>query len=385
LISWLTGLILILVGATSVAAADPDLEPVGYGQLQGWAQDDHGAALDAFRRSCREILDEAAGFSRAVKFGGSLQEWRAACQGAMSAQDPRRFFETGFKPYRVVDRQRPEGLFTGYFEPEVDGSLQRSEAFPVPIYRMPDDLVAFSEAEMEKAGTAFGRIVDGTPQPYLTRQQIEQGALAGKNLEIVWLRNWADAFFIHVQGSGRVRLDGGGVIRLSYSAKSGHPYTGIGGVLVERGELDREDMSMQAIRHWMIQNPKAARELMWENRSFIFFREADLEDNNLGAFGAQHVQLTPLRSLAVDRSYWMMGMPAWLETAAPSRDKSDHTSFRHLLIAQDTGSAIRGAVRGDIFWGFGETAGAIAGKMKSPGTMTVLLPLAVADELGLPR
>lgn len=226
--------------------------------------------------------------------------------------------------------------------------------------------------------------MDGKQAPYLTRRDIEEGALEGQGLEIVWLRDWADAFFIQVQGSGRVRLAEGGMLRLSYAAKSGHPYTGIGGLLVQRGVLSEEAMSMQAIRRWMSRNPRDARELMWENKSFVFFREIELEDPALGALGAQHVQLTPRRSLAIDRSLWMFGTPVWLDTHAPAEEGSRMVEFRHLLIAQDTGSAIRGLARGDVYWGFGAAAAALAGPMKSTGAMTVLLPVEVAGELGLP-
>jgi membrane-bound lytic murein transglycosylase A len=364
---------------------DGQLAPVNFASLEGWKGYDHGGALPAFRRSCREILEQGASFRRPVRFGGSPSSWRSACLAAFEATDSRVFFESMFRPYRVQDRDRPEGLFTGYYEPEVEGSRRRSAVFHVPLYRRPPDLVAFSAAETEHYGLSYGRLVDGHPAPYLTRQVIEQGALAGKGLEIVWLRDWADAFFIHIQGSGRVRLAEGGMLRLSYSAKSGHPYTGIGGLLVQRGKLSPEAMSMQAIRAWMLKHPTEARELMWENRSFVFFREVVLEDPDLGALGAQHVQLTPRRSLAIDRANWMFGTPVWLDTAAPSATGNALEPFRQLLVAQDTGSAIKGLARGDIYWGFGEAAAQIAGPMKSEGNMVVLLPREVAEELGLPR
>jgi membrane-bound lytic murein transglycosylase A len=172
-------------------------------------------------------------------------------------------------------------------------------------------------------------------------------------------------------------------MRLSYAAKSGQAYTGIGGLLVERGVLTREDMSMQSIRTWMRQHPYEARQLMWENKSFVFFREVQLEDPTLGALGAQKVQLTPGRSLAVDRTYWMFGTPVWLETTVPFPAAGKPPTFNGLLIAQDTGTAIRGRARGDVFWGFGADAAEVAGRMKSPGNMTVLLPNSAAKRLRL--
>jgi membrane-bound lytic murein transglycosylase A len=331
------------------------------------------------------MLEQGSGFRRPVRFGGSPSSWRSACLGAFETGHARDYFERGFRAYRVHDAERPEGLFTGYYEPEVDGSRTRSQAFHVPVYRRPPDLVAFREGEEAGTGLAYGRLVDGKPAPYLTRREIELGALAGRGLEIVWLKDWADAFFIQIQGSGRVRLADGGTMRLSYAAKSGLPYTGIGGRLVERGVLAPEAMSMQAIRAWMAKHPGEARELMWENQSFVFFREVDLEDPALGALGAQHVQLTPRRSLAVDRGLWMVGTPVWLETEAPTGDAGRGEPFRQLLVAQDTGSAIRGLARGDVYWGFGDAAAAIAGPMKSAGNMAVLLPIDVAEELGLSR
>ena len=353
--------------------------------LEGWGRHDHEATRDVFRLSCREMLEQGAGFKRLVRFGGSPSSWRSACLSAFEAGSARDYFERMFRAYRVLDGQRPAGLFTGYFEPEVDGSRSRSEAFHVPVYRRPPDLIAFRDEEKARSGLAYGRLAAGAPAPYLTRREIEEGALAGQGLEIVWLRDWADVFFIQIQGSGRVRLAEGGTMRLSYAAKSGHPYTGIGGLLVQRGLISEEAMSMQAIRAWMAANPQDARELMWENRSFVFFREIDLEDPERGALGAQHVQLTPERSLAVDRDYWMLGTPVWLDTHSPSGKDNAMRPFRQLLIAQDTGSAIKGLARGDVYWGFGDRAAQIAGPMKSAGTMTVLLPHAVADELGLPK
>lgn len=358
------------------------LSPVSFSSLDGWQADDHEAAREAFRLSCREMLEQGAGFRRPVRFGGSPSSWRSTCLAAFEAGDAREYFERFFRPYRVHDSERPQGLFTGYFEPEVEGSRSHRPGFDVPIYRRPPDLVNLHDGD--GTGLAYGRVVDGKPAPYLTRRDIEEGALAGQGLELVWLRDWADAFFMQVQGSGRVRLAEGGTMRLSYSAKSGLPYTGIGGLLVERGVLSAEAMSMQAIRSWMASHPKEARELMWKNESFVFFRVVDLENPDLGALGAQHVQLTPRRSLAIDRAVWMFGTPVWLNADAPIGAGGTMAPFRQLLVAQDTGSAIKGLARGDVYWGFGDAAGHIAGPMKSSGQMTILLPLAVAIELGLP-
>lgn len=362
---------------------DSPLEAVAFSQLDGWAVDDHEAVLAVLRRSCVAILHLTADSHCQARFAGNLQAWQDVASAALTASPARQFFETQFQPYRVCDPERPEGLFTGYFEPEVVGSLKAEGEFCVPVYRPPADLVTFPEAMRQRHGLTAGRLAGGKPGPYFTRREIEQGALDGRGLEIVWLRDWADAFFIHIQGSGRIRLRQGGIMRLGYAAKSGLPYTSIGAVLADRGIMSREQLSMQSIREWMVQNPAEARALMWENQSFIFFQVAQLEDAGLGALGAQDVQLTPRRSLAVDRRFWTLGTPVWLDADVPAGDEGSMERFRQLLIAQDTGSAIRGLARGDVYWGFGDSAGRIAGPMKSSGDMYVLLPCAVAEELGL--
>jgi len=363
------------------ATAAPVLEKIDAAAIQGWAGDDHAAALAAFRRSCAEIVTEGRAFQRPVKFGGGRSEWMEICRAAIDATDPRRFFETHFLALRVHDPERAEGLFTGYYEPEARGSRTPSPEFPVPVYGKPSDLVALDAAAEKALDLKYGRLVDGKPVAYFTRKEIEQGALAGRGLEIAWLADWADAFFIHIQGSGRVRLPDGSLLRLAFAGKTGQPYTGIGPRLVERGAFSHGDMSMQSTRAWMAAHPREARELMWENKSFIFFREVEINDPALGPPGAQQVSLTPRRSLAVDRSLWMFGTPVWLDTMAPLGPGGAAEPFRHLMIAQDTGTAIKGHVRGDVFWGAGEAAALTAGHMKGPGRMIVFLPRDLAQRL----
>ena len=361
--------------------AKPILKSVPFEQIKGWAEDDHAAALAAFQRSCQEIIETGHGFERHVKFGGTCAEWMAVCKAAVHAKNPRQFFELEFTALSVADPSRPEGLFTGYYEPEAEGSRTPGNGFDVPIYCKPPDLVSFDEATEKHLGLKYGRMVGGKASGYFTRREIEEGVLKSKGVELVWLKSWVDAFFIHVQGSGRIRFADGSFMRLAYGAKTGQPYSGIGGLLVGRGVLTKDNMSMQALRKWMGENPKAARELMWENKSFIFFREVKVDDATLGAPGAQKVSLTPLRSLAVDRSLWMFGTPIWLDAEVPSGTNNKMQSFRHLMVAQDTGTAIKGYARGDVYWGWGEKAALIAGQMKSPGTMTVLLPKKLAHRL----
>jgi membrane-bound lytic murein transglycosylase A len=323
---------------------------------------------------------------RQAGFAGSWSDWQQACLQAatVAAGEARSFFEECFAPLRVVDPARLHGLFTGYYEPLAEGRLTPGEGYEVPIYGKPPDLEAFGLEIEKQIGFRYGRREQGLPVPYHTRREIENGALQGHGLELVWLKSWVDAFFIHVQGSGRVQLPDGRSIRLAYAAKSGRAYTGIGGLLVERGEISKADMSMQTIRRWMADHGKAARQLMWENESFVFFRRVDVADESLGAPGAQGVNLSPLRSLAVDRSLWPFGLPVWLDLMAPSGPDASLQPFRRLLVAQDTGSAIKGHARGDVYWGWGAKAALTAGHMASPGEMVVLLPKPLALRLAGP-
>lgn len=354
------------------------LQVTAFANIPGWLEDNNVKALEVFKRSYLEMKKTSHGFKRSAEFGGTLEDWLSVPETALETTDARKFFETHFVPFNVKDPVRPEGLFTGYYEPEAEGSLEQTDIYKVPIYRKPPELVALIEADQNTVGLAYGKLKNGRAEAFFTRQEVESGALAGRGLEIVWLKSWVDAFFIHIQGSGRIRLNDGRIIRLAYAAKNGHPYTGIGGVLLKRGVATPRTMSMQVLREWMAAHPQEARALMWNNKSFIFFRDIDVPDSALGALGAQQVHLTPLRSLAVDRSIWMYGTPIWLDTTTPPESPIGSQPFRHLMVAQDTGTAIRGHIRGDVYWGWGEDAAQIAGNMKSPGRMTVLLPHALA-------
>ena len=368
---------LCMMGSTANA-----LEPVSFQSIEGWKADNLVEALQPFRESCREVLSGSWAFDRSVRYGGHQDQWREICSAAEKDLDPRTFFETWFRPYRVVDAAG--GLFTGYFEPQVEASLHPDNRFSIPIYRKPADLVAFELAGKRALGMDYGRLVNGQPQLYYSRKEIENGALSGRGLELAYVATWADAFFMQIQGAGRLHLKDGSVLRLGYAAKSGRPYTSIGSLLAEAGVIPREKLSMQRIRLWMEENPEAARHLMWRNESFVFFRKLEISSPELGPIGAGRVHLTPERSLAVDRSIWMFGTPVWLDTQTPVQDGLGSSRFRKLMIAQDTGSAIRGMARGDVFWGHGPDAAYAAGHMKSSGLMIVLLPNRLADDLGLP-
>lgn len=367
----------------SPTSPSSSLERTSPDTLAGWGLFNAEPAFAAFQRSCREMQERGRTFDRAPLYAGEAADWHEVCALALAGtSDYRAFFADNFMAFRVNDPQRPDGLFTGYFEPEMEGRRERTAGFDVPVYGVPDDLVRLDAQAEERLGLRYGRKVDGVAQGYFTRAEIENGALAGRGLELFWVRDPADAFFMQVQGSGRIRLGDGSVARLAYGGKTGLPYTGIGGILVERGILTPDTVSMQSIRNWMVDHPHEARLLMQENRSFVFFRELHGANPAEGPIGAQKVPLTPRVSLAIDRRIWAFGTPFWIDTIAPTGPGHGSQPFRALMIAQDTGSAIVGAARGDVFWGSGARAGEIAGPMKSSGTMVVWLPNAVAARLG---
>ncbi len=366
--------------------ASPALRAAGFDDLQGWSNADHAKAYRSLILSCDKILNTAKGFSATAKYAGKKSDWSDLCRYAMSRRSlssiqARSFLETHFQPVSV-DPDKP-GLFTGYYEPEVAGSRSPSTDYPVAVYRKPANLVRFNKSQQKSTGLKYGRLVGGKPQPYLTRRQIESGGLAGEGLELVWLKSWADAFFMQVQGSGRVRLTDGKVMHLGFAAKTGLPYTAIGAVLIEWNEVSRADMSMQAIRAWMDDNPDRARQLMWHNESFVFFQPITLPDRTLGPVGAHGVQLQAGHSLAIDRRYWAYGTPMWLETKLPEFDGEPVQDLHQLMIAQDTGSAIKGLLRGDIFFGAGRMAEMLAGNMQSTGRLFALLPRKTVRRLGI--
>lgn len=311
---------------------------VPFSTLAGWAADDHRRALDVFCVTADQIQDPM---------------WQAICHLAPTCTDPRGFFELYFHPVLICDDQ--PGLLTGYFEPELAGALQPDARFAYPVYALPP---AFRAA-----------------RPHPTRRQIEeQQILAGRGLEIVWLDDPVAAYFLHVQGSGRVLLPDGSVLRIGYAGKNNQPYSSVGKALVARGLIPSDRMSARSIMDWAAQNPEQARDLFWSNDSYVFFRIiAQLRDDQ-GPIGAMRRQLTAGRSLAVDPDVVPLGAPVWIEKAAPD-------PINRLMIAQDIGGAIKGAQRADIFIGTGAAAGDRAGAINHPARMLTLLPVQVALRL----
>jgi membrane-bound lytic murein transglycosylase A len=353
-----------------------ELAPVSYADVPGWGADQHSEALAALSRSCAVVLARADGSSigPAADFG-RVGDWRPACAAAVAVPPgddtaARTYFEHWFRPYRATNSGRPNGFLTGYFEPELRGSRTADRRYSVPIYKRPPDLVTVELGEFRdvlKGERIAGRVVDGRLRPYANRAAIDSGALAAGGLELFWVDNAVDAFFLHIQGSGRIVLPDGSVVRVGYAATNGHPYTAIGRELVARGAMPREAVTMQSIRDWLIGHPQEAKAVMALNASFVFFRELEGD----GPVGTQNVTLTPGRSLAVDTRYMALGAPIWIDASDPV---SPETPLRRLMVAQDTGGAIRGPLRGDVFWGHGDAAAERAGRMQSEARLFVLLP-----------
>jgi membrane-bound lytic murein transglycosylase A len=301
---------------------------------------------------------------------------RAVKAGALETQAARQFFETNFVPVRIRKLGDSAGFLTGYYEPIVDGSRFPTREFTVPLYRRPRDLVAPGVpdgAPFPNTGRALRRTAEGELVPYYDRGEIEDGALDGQHLEICWLRSATEALFIQIQGSARVRLEDGALLRINYAAHNGFSYVPVGRVLIERNLVPREEMSMQRIREWMHDNPEEAKDVRRQNRSVVFFRILGLNDDT-EAIGAQGIPLSAGRSIAVDKALHVYGTPFFIEADLPLASPRSQTPFRRIMIAQDTGSAIVGPARADLFFGAGDEAGQVAGRIRQAGRFAILLP-----------
>lgn len=358
----------------SGATEPPSLKPLSYGAVPGWADDDHAAALAVFRRGAAvlgEFPIKRRGLGIEPRALTEVLRKAAGLPGNISRGAARGFFEAEFTPHEVIPASG-KAFFTGYYEPVVAGSRMPSDDFPVPLYAVPDDLVEVDPDRPDPAldpSFRFARRTTSGLAVYADRAAIEAGHLKGRGLELAYLADPVDAFFIHVQGAARITLPDGGTMRVTYAAKTGHPYTSIGKVLVESGALTLAEATMMGIRAWLGEHPDQAAGIMAANRSFIFFREAPVEDQALGPIAAARVPLTPNRSLAVDRLQHSFHVPVWVDTTLP-----DGSALQRLFFAQDTGSAIVGPARGDIFFGSGAAAGEIAGGMRADGRFIVFVP-----------
>jgi membrane-bound lytic murein transglycosylase A len=325
-----------LAGGLIVAApagADVSYKVMDFDRLEGWAEDDHAAALEVFRTTCGDMAD---------------LDWGTLCRYAGEDPDPRQFFELFFRPV-LIEEGEAQALFTGYFEPELDGDLYPSGRFRYPIYSMPPEAV------------------DTTL--WLTRREIlETDVMKGRGLEIAWVDDPVELFFLQIQGSGRIRLPDGSYRRVGYRGANGHPYRSIGVELVRRGIYEPHQVSAEVIKNWVRRNPEEGAELLMHNPSYVFFREVSKVPADKGPLGAMNRSVTAMRTVAVDPAYTRLGSPVWIE-------KDGEDPMRRLMIAQDTGAAIKGPQRADVFFGTGDAAGKAAGKLRDPGRMYVLMPI----------
>lgn len=372
---------------TPLIVPDAQTEMLDWSALDGWMQDDLAAAFAAFRASCKPLIGRAkAEFRRPTPPPADVRPMRRAlahvCNSAAALDRPdstaaRQFFEAHFRPVQIAKVGEEKGFLTGYYEPILEGSRFPSDEYDVPVYAPPSNLIAAGRRQLSggfpnkgKVGRRLGRrkIV-----PYYDRGEIEDGILAGRGLEICWLKDPVDALFMQIQGSARVKLDTGKTLRLNYAAHNGLPYTPVGRVLIERGLVSRADMSMDRIRDYMTKNPVEGAEVRRQNRSYVFMRETGLADDEEPT-GAQGVALTPRRSIAVDGRLHVYGTPFFISAELPIDSEAPTTPFRHLMVAQDTGSAIVGPARADIYFGAGDKAGEIAGRVKQSGRFVMLVP-----------
>lgn len=324
--------IALVMAMTLPAKSETVHELLSFDQLDGWADDDHDAALTVFRNTCNLMKGP---------------DWRALCAAAADQTDGRAFFELFFRPVLIRD-DRP-GLFTGYFEPELDGALRPDARYRFPVYAMP--------SEARGGGTWLSR-----------REILSSGVLQGRGLEIAWVDDPVELFFLQIQGSGRIRLPDGRHIRVGYAGHNGHNYRSVGVEMVRRGIYKPHQVSAEVIKNWVRRNGRAGEELLYHNPSYVFFRKVTKVSPEDGPIGAMNRSVTTMRSIAVDPDWVALGAPVWIE-----KDGAD--PLRRLMIAQDTGSAIKGPQRADVFFGTGDQAGRKAGRLKDPGRMITLVPI----------
>lgn len=364
--------------APTVTTTTPPAKPMQaarWSDLPGWNDDDLRAALPAFMQSCRALASRP-----------QWPLWRAACDDAKSLANAevsvvRAFFENRFEPYLLTNPDATtSGLVTGYYEPLLRGSRTRSATYSEAVLGVPPDLLTIELSDVLpdlKNMRLRGRLQGNKVVPYYSRADIVGREKAYADRVLLWVDDAVELFFLQIQGSGRVKLPDGRLVRIGYADQNGHPYQSIGRVLIERGELKPEQASMQGIQAWARANPARLDELLNTNPSYVFFREVPSKGKDSeGPQGALGVPLTPERSIAVDPRHVPLGAPVFLSTTQPN----SNAPLRRLMLAQDTGGAIRGVVRADFFWGFGNEAGAQAGRMKQQGQMWVLLPPGVAPK-----
>ncbi len=354
-------------------------QPVPYTTLVGWDDDDLKGFDRAFAKSCEAIgrmPDDRALPGGSI--GGLARDWKIGCRNVsgLSGAALRAAIEKHFQPFSVSVNGKKDGHFTGYYEPLLQGSRVKSDQYSVPLYTRPGDLVEVNLGDFRPDLTGrrvAGRVENGRLKPYASRASIDGGALDGSVAPLLWVSDPVAAFFLHIQGSGRVALPDGDIVAVGYAGQNGHPYVAVGRLLIREGHATREEMSLQFIRQWLADNPAEADRVMHANPSFIFFRDLGEVD---GPYGSSGVVLTPGRSIAVDRRHLPMHAPLFVMTTQPDPDNPDgpNQKVNRLMVAQDTGGAITGEVRGDLFYGPGDRAEKIAGHMNASGRYFLLLP-----------
>lgn len=385
-------LLIGLAGRTAMAQSaatapikfrDSQYEPIDWADIDGWANDDHAAAFSTFLASCRVITTT----KQRTDTGPIVDALKDICVRALAAiplddDGARKFFEDNFSPIRINKIGDAQGFLTGYYEPIIEGSRVPTGEFTAPLYRRPPNLVVAGRRKLgpdafPSKGVKVGRRVGRRKiVPYYDRGAIENGALDGWHLEICYLHDQVDVLFAQIQGSARIRLEDGTILRVNYDSHNGLPYTPVGRVLLDRNLIPKDEMSMQRIREWMEANPDAAKDVRAQNRSYVFFRITNLstEDEAIGAEGAP---LVPGRSIAIDHAMHIYGTPFFIAADLPITNDKGGTKFRRLMIGQDTGSAIVGPARADIYFGAGDEAARMAGRIKNPGDFFMLLPHAL--------
>ncbi|MCX7091399.1 MAG: MltA domain-containing protein [Legionellales bacterium] len=355
------------------------IKRIAFAKLPGWQSAHALSSLRTFQLSCRHFLRMDPKYSVGnTWFGLRAKDWRPACETALTMQadseiQAKNFFETWFQPMEFSQKQAITGLFTGYYLPAVSGSLTKTEEYNVPIYGLPNNILRLNLNDFDPhlpSRQLFGRLENNRVRPFYSREEIDQGAIADTAPVLAYLRSHIDRLLIEIQGSALLNLPDGKQMNLGYAGQNGLSYTAIGRVLIDRKILPANQVSMQSIRSYLESHPDERDEIIHQNRSFVFFEIL----NKQGAYGTLGTQLTKGYSLAVDPDWVPLGMPVWLATTYPDPHSNQQHSFHRLMIAQDTGGAIKGTVRGDVYWGNGDDAAAIAGKMKSSGRYWLLVP-----------
>jgi membrane-bound lytic murein transglycosylase A len=361
-----------------------DLQPIGFEDLPGYEADEMAAFWRPFLASCRAVVDDAPELRKAVP---PAERFRQICAQALSMReaasegDIRGFIERHFTPHLITPISvEQRAFFTAYYRPVIRASVHRTQEFREPLLARPDNLVTLSpnETSPELTGlSSASREVDGSLRPFPTRAQIDAGALGANARPVAFVKDAIEAFMIHVQGSARLVLEDGQALDLTYAGRNGRPYTSIGKVLIERGDISLADMSLDRLKTWVRENGQepgeAGRNLLHANQSFVFFSVQAAEAPSVGPIGAAGVPLTTRRSIATDRSIWPYGLPFWIQAEIPW-ETGVETPFNRLMIGQDTGTAIVGPARADLFFGDGDEAGRLAGGVRHFGRMYVLLP-----------